>query len=509
MKYLVDAAKMKTIDEYTSNVIGIPSLVLMEKAAMAVAQVMQSKITKKDRILAVCGTGNNGGDGIATIRMLKGLGYDADVLIIGDEKRATDQTKQQLLIARNLDVKVYNNVNVSEYTVIIDAIFGIGLSKSVVGVFEQIIEAINTSDNKVFSIDIPSGIQADNGKVMNIAVKADYTITFGVNKIGLVLHPGCEYAGEVIVADIGFPVKAVEYVKPSVFYFEKEDLSRLPLRKNYSNKGTFGKVLIIAGSRNMSGACYLSAKAACRSGAGLVKVLTVEDNRSIIQSLLPEVILSTYDPNNLKNKLEVDRIVQELKWATSIVVGPGIGISVASDHLLDIVLNNTNVPIVIDADALTLLAGKTQYISKDNEKECYCDIDLPANVVVTPHLKEMSRMLDCDVSNVQENLFTVAMNAVKGKRYVLALKDARTIVSDGGRCYINLSGNNGMATAGAGDVLTGIIAAMLAQGMERFEATALSVYVHGLAGDEATKLKSVYSLIASDIIEALPLVLHE
>lgn len=509
MKYLVDATKMKAIDEHTSKMIGIPSLVLMEKAAMEIVEVMRLKITKKDRILAVCGTGNNGGDGIATIRMLKELGYDADVLIIGDEKRATDQMKQQLIIARNLDVKVYNNVKVSEYTVIIDAIFGIGLSKPVVGAFEQIIETINMSDNKVFSVDIPSGIQADSGRVMNTAVKADYTITFGVNKIGLVLHPGCEYAGEIVVADIGFPVKAVEYVKPSVFYFEKEDLSRLPLRKNYSNKGTFGKVLIIAGSRNMSGACYLSAKAACRAGAGLVKVLTVEDNRSIIQSLLPEAILSTYDPNNLKNKLEVDRIIQELKWATSIVVGPGIGISAASDHLLDIVLNHTDVPIVIDADALTLLAGKTQYILKDNEKECYCDIDLPPNVVITPHLKEMSRLLDCDVSNVQEDLFTVAMNAVKGKRYVLALKDARTIVSDGVRCYINLSGNNGMATAGAGDVLTGIIAAMLAQGMEHFEATALSVYVHGLAGDKAIESKSVYSLIASDIIEALPLVLRE
>lgn len=209
MKYLVDAAKMKAIDEYTSNMLGIPSLVLMEKAAMAIVELIRSKITRNDRILAVCGTGNNGGDGIATVRMLKGLGYNADVLIIGDEKRATDQTKQQLFIARNLDVKVYNNVKVSEYTVIIDAIFGIGLSKPVVGVFEQIIESINTCDNKVFSVDIPSGIHADNGKVMNIAVKADYTITFGVNKIGLVLYPGCEYAGEILVADIGFPKKAI------------------------------------------------------------------------------------------------------------------------------------------------------------------------------------------------------------------------------------------------------------------------------------------------------------
>lgn len=509
MKYLVDAAKMKAIDEYTSNMLGIPSMVLMEKAAMAIVEVMQSKIKMTDRILAVCGTGNNGGDGIAAVRMLKELGYQADVLIIGDEKRATEQTKQQLFIARNMDVKVFNNVKVSEYTVIIDAIFGIGLSKAVTGAFEQVIEAINSSDNYVFAVDIPSGVSADNGKVMNVAVKADCTITFGVNKIGLVLFPGCEYANEVVLADIGFPKKAIEYVKPSIFTYEREDLIQLPLRKKHSNKGTFGKVLVIAGSRNMSGACYLSAKAACRTGAGLVKVLTVEDNRSIIQTLLPEAILSTYDPANLKNKLEVDRIINELKWASSIVIGPGIGISASADHLLDIVMNHSTAPIVIDADALSMLVGKTQYITKDNEKENYSDIDLPDNVIVTPHLKEMSRMLDCDVANVQENFFSIGINAVKGKRFILTLKDARTIVSDGIHCYINLSGNNGMATAGSGDVLTGVIAALLAQGMNRFEAAALGVYIHGLAGDKAVETKSMYSLIASDIIEALPLVLHE
>ena len=155
MRYLVDAAKMKAIDEYSSNMLGIPSMVLMEKAAMAIVEVMRSRINITDRILAVCGTGNNGGDGIATVRMLKELGYQADILIIGDEKRATEQTKQQLFIARNLDVKVYNNVKVSEYTVIIDAIFGIGLSKTVTGAFEQVIAAINASDNYVFAVDIP------------------------------------------------------------------------------------------------------------------------------------------------------------------------------------------------------------------------------------------------------------------------------------------------------------------------------------------------------------------
>jgi NAD(P)H-hydrate epimerase len=509
MKYVVNSAKMQAIDDYTINHIGIPGMVLMEKAANAVVTEMLPVICRKDRILAVCGTGNNGGDGVAAARILKEQGYQVDIHIIGDEKRASEQTKHQLTIARNLNVRIDSNLKICEYNVIIDAIFGIGLSKPVDGAFEQAIKSINSSENNiVFSVDVPSGIHADDGKVMNIAVKADYTITFGLNKIGLILYPGCDYAGKVTVAEIGFPQKAIEYVKPATFIYEESDLSKLPYRKNDSNKGTFGKVLIIAGSKNMSGACYLSAKAAYRTGAGLVKILTVEDNRSILQTLLPEAILATYDPSSLKNKLEVDRILKELNWATSIVLGPGIGISGASDHLLDIVLSHTEAPIVIDADALTMLAGKTRYVTKEMEKEVYCDIDLPANVIITPHLKEMARMLDCEVSNVKENLLTVATNVVKGKRFVLALKDTRTMVSDGVHCFINNVGNNGMATGGSGDVLTGIIAAMIAQGMDRFEATALSVYVHGLAGDKALQSKSIYSLMASDIIEALPLVLR-
>lgn len=528
MRYLVDAARMKAIDEYTSNVIGIPSLVLMEKAAMAVVELMKSKIKKNDKVIAVCGTGNNGGDGIAIARILTQLGYYTDVLILGDENRATDQTKQQLIIARNIGVKVMNltdfsstsssqntcgvdlnNINLEEYTVVVDAMFGIGLSKPITGVFQQVIDLVNAYSNTIFSVDIPSGIQADSGKVMNVAIQADYTITFGVNKIGLVLYPGCEYAGEIYVKDIGFPKQAIEMVKPYVFSYEKTDRDLLPFRKNYSNKGTYGKVLIIAGSRNMSGACYLSAKAACRSGAGLVKVLTAHENRTCIQTLLPEAILSTYEQNDLKNKFEIDRIIHELEWASAIVIGPGIGISQASDHLLEIVLKHAKVPIVVDADALTMLAGKTQYIVKDHEKEMYSDIELPENVIITPHLKEMSRLLDCDVKSIQDDFLAVGVNTVKGKNFVLVMKDARTLVSDGERCYINQSGNNGMATAGVGDVLTGIIAAFVAQGLECFDAATLGVYVHGLAGDKAVEGKSRYSLIASDIIEALPLVLHE
>ncbi|SFR75266.1 NAD(P)H-hydrate dehydratase [Anaeromicropila populeti] len=507
MRYVVNSEQMRAIDQYSIEQVGIPAMVLMEKSALSVASVMMEKVSRSDRILAVCGTGNNGGDGIASARILKEEGFQVEVLIIGDEKRATEQTKNQLRIARNLGVSILNTAKVSEYNVIIDAIFGIGIKKTVAGAFEAVINSINEANNTVFSVDVPSGINSNDGKIMNVAVKADYTITFGYHKFGTILYPGCEYAGKIIVADIGFPKNYHKKFPLSTFIFESEDISLLPERRNYSNKGSFGRVLIIAGSRNMSGACYLSAKSAYRSGAGLVKVLTVKDNRNIMQTLLPEALLATYDPLNLKNKMEMDRIVSEIKWATTVVIGPGIGIMNSSECLLDIVLNHTDVPVLIDADGLTMLSGKEKYIKKVSEENKDFEINLPDNVIITPHLKEMERLTNLPVEQISEQIVDIAKTITKNKSFVLALKDARTVVTNGEQTYINISGNNGMATGGSGDVLTGIIAAFLAQGMEKFVATALGVYVHGLAADYAVKGKSTYALMASDIAEALPYIL--
>lgn len=497
MKYLLDAQRMKTIDNFTIQEIGIPEIVLMEKAAMAVAKWIEKRVTKKDFILAICGTGNNGGDGIAIVRILKEKGYKTAIYIIGDEKKATDSCKIQLGIARKLKIPVFNKVEISEYNIIVDALFGIGLSKPISGIFETVIQKINESENIVFSVDIPSGVSTDTGKVMNIAVKADYTITFGVNKKGLVLFPGCKYAGKVVVEDIGFAPEAIVYAKPDTFTYDKEDLRQLPVRKDDSNKGTFGKVLIIAGSKNMSGASYLAAKAAYRMGAGLVKILTVEDNRVILQTSLPEALLKTYNPGELKDKSEIEHLIEEFNWATSIVVGPGIGTKNTSEQLLKLVLENAKVSIIFDADALNILAKKENAFSY-----------LPDNVVLTPHLMEMARLLHCEISDIKEDIINTAIKTVEQTNRVLVLKDARTVVTDGKQIYLNTSGNNGMATGGSGDVLTGIIAALLAQGLERFQAATLGVYLHGLAADYVAKKYNQYSLMASDIIEALPIVLQ-
>lgn len=504
MRYVSNAKQMQEIDEFTIDQVGIPAMVLMENAAREVVQVVLEKITKRDRVIAVCGTGNNGGDGIAVARILKHMGYQADIWMTGEEKKVTEQTKLQLKIARHCGVNIFNNIKLNEYTIVIDAIFGVGLTRPVQGAFETIITEINKSSKTVYSVDLPSGISADTGKIMNVAVKADYTITFGLGKIGLILYPGCEYAGSVTIADIGFPDKAINHSKCNHFVYDTSDLKRLPIRQNYSNKGTFGNVLIIAGSKNMCGACYLSAKAAYRTGAGLVKILTVEDNRPIIQTSLPEAILLTYDPGNLKSKIEIDKVIQQLKWADAVVIGPGIGLNSAAEQLLGVILQYTNVPTLIDADALTILSNKSNYVKKTEDGEAEFEISLSEHFILTPHLKEMERLSGKSVTDISENLISTGLRAVKDKEYTLVLKDARTVVTKGEKVYINTTGNNGMATGGSGDVLTGIIGGLLAQGMEQFEASALGVYIHGLSADLAAKRKSKYSLIAGDIIEALP-----
>ena len=490
---------MKAIDSYTIQVVGIPSMVLMERAALKVVECVKEHSTRCDRMLVICGMGNNGADGIAAARMLLLDGYQVDVLLLGEEKHATEELKLQLAIARKLGIFIDSNINIDEYTIIIDALFGIGLSRPVTGIQEAVINKINTANHIVFAVDIPSGLSADNAKPLGIAVKADYTITFGLNKIGMILYPGCEYAGEVMVADIGFPGMAVDNAKANCLVYDSSDVMKLPTRSDYSNKGTFGKVLIIAGSVNMAGACFLSAKAAYRTGAGLVKVLTVEENRIIMQSLLPEALLSTYKADTSMTEVELEKVKAEITWASAIVFGPGIGVNDKSKLLLDLVIKNAKVPVILDADALNILSKRYEY------GDTFQGItrNLPDHTIVTPHLKELSRLMQIPVEQIADDLLGVADLCTNENHLIYAIKDARTIVAYDKIRYINTSGNCGMATGGSGDVLTGIIAALVAQGLTPLDATMLGVFLHGLAGDKAAEQKGKYALMASDLLETL------
>lgn len=502
MYYAVNSDQMKRIDQFTTDVIKIPSLVLMERAAYEVVACMKRHIKKSDRILVICGSGNNGGDGIAAGRILFLQGYQVAILFIGKESNATEQTKLQLEIAKNIKLPFENNNKLGEYNILIDAIFGIGLTRPVTGEYAEIIEEMNRQKAMVFAVDIPSGISADDGSIQNVAVRADYTITFGYQKTGLLLYPGAELAGEVIVADIGFPEYALEQVKPDTFYYGVDDLKLLPARKLNGHKGTFGKVLVIAGSKGMSGAAFLSAKAAYRTGAGLVKILTSSDNREVLQTLLPEALFASYDTCDSQHK---DKEIKDfINWASAIVIGPGLGQSQLAEDLLRMVLKEAKVPIIIDADGINLLAKLLDTISKDLNTRMEALTNLrKAPVILTPHLMELSRLLKVPIQQIEENRIDIARQCSYNNNLIHVIKDARTVVSHRNNYYINVSGNHGMATGGSGDVLTGIIAALVAQGAEPFDAACLGVYLHGLAGNDAARNKGTYSLIASDIIDSI------
>ena len=527
MKYAVDSQRMKKIDDYTTGILGIPAMELMERAANKIAAKMIEKITKDDRILAVCGPGNNGGDGVAAGRILYLQGYQVAILFIGDETKCSVQLKAQLMQARNLGIPnlgtLMENCNkLSEYNIIIDAIFGVGLSKPVTGVYEDVIGLINESRNTVYSVDIPSGVSSDDGSIRNTAVRANETITFGPMKIGLLLYPGAEYAGQITVADIGFPEEAANRAKPDTFYYEAADLKRLPARYSYSHKGTYGKVLVIAGSKGMGGAAVLSAKAAYRGGTGLVKILSSKANRIIIQCAVPEALFAAYDDDIIEEAEWEKKVLAELSWASVIVIGPGLSLDSMAEKLLDTVLQHAKVPVILDADALTLLAGKLDARSRTeagysgdsksetnrlqsrlNELKSY----LPAQTILTPHLMELSRLLGVNISKITGHLIDTARQCTYNNELIFVLKDARTIVAGEQNYYINVSGNHGMATGGSGDTLTGILAAFLAQGMEPYGAACLGVYVHGLAGDAAAKEHGTYSMMAGDIIDSIGKVL--
>ena len=510
MKKLVNRTQMKAIDSYSIEKVGIPSMVLMENAANEVVRVMEKTITKKDIVLVVCGSGNNGGDGLATARILFNSGYQVDVFFAGNRENMSKEAKKQLYIVENLDILIWNSIeeiNFSNYTITIDALFGIGLDRKVEGEYARIIQTMNEHQNYLYSIDMPSGISADDGKILGVAIKADMTITFGLAKIGQILHPGNTHTGQLEVVDIGFPQTALHSVDSHYFFYDQNDLKHIPKRNQHSHKGTFGRVLIIAGSENMSGAAYLSAKAAYRTGAGLVEILSSKVNRTILQTQIPEAILTTYDEDMLDEKSEKMKIKNSIKEADVVVIGPGIGVTEHSQKLLDIVTLYLEKPTVFDADAIDLIADyyNTFPLMRDHPYIRLNEFSytLPPKSIVTPHLKELARLMDKSVSYIEENLLEATELCTTDSELIYAIKDERTLVGYEEERYINCSGNSGMATAGSGDVLTGVIAGLLAQGTEPFQAAKLAVYIHGLAGDYAAYKKSEYSMMASDIIEAL------
>lgn len=488
MRYIFTGKQMKTVDDFTIKNIGIPSIVLMERAALCVASLIMENELKSKSVLVVCGIGNNGADGLAVCRMLHLNGYNTCICVLGDMEKATDEFKVQYKIVKNLGINITDHVTFAD--VIVDAVFGVGLSREVTGSYKNAIEQMNQFRSRVYSVDIPSGIDADTGKVLGIAVKAQYTVTFGSHKVGTVLYPGADYCGIVKVADIGLAREGNP--DNTIKYAEREDLYNIPKRKNYSNKGTYGKVLIIAGSKDISGAAILSTLAAFKTGAGMVRVFTHENNRNIIGKLIPEAMINTYDTE----KFDMKSLEACIHWCNVIAVGPGIGTGELQTKIVETVLE-AKLPTVLDADGINTISRRNDIKNK-----------LHKNVIMTPHLGEMSRFMAVPVEEIAGNLIKYANQANYQYGVSVVLKDARTVIVNQQGTYINLTGNSGMATAGSGDVLTGIIAALLGIGAGQENAAVLGPYVHGCAGDMAAQCLTKESMMAGDIVKKIAEVMN-
>ena len=488
MQLWVNAAQMKAADQYTIQKLGVPSLELMEHAAQACVQVLEDEKVDLSHVCVVCGSGNNGGDGFAIARILQNNRYSVEIFCVGNPEHYTEETQEQMHRLQECGGKItYGMPQEDSYSVIIDAVFGVGLSRKVEGRYRQVIEQMNRMRGTKFAVDIPSGLSATTGCILGWAFKADYTVTFQLKKIGLELSQGRTMAGRVIVPDIGISTDSICEDQEIVRTAGKDIYRKmLPDRPEDSNKGTYGRLLVIAGSKGMAGAAYLNAHAAYMTGAGLVRIYTSSDNREILQTLLPEAIITTYEEYNKEELLSL------LTWADSVCIGSGLGMSRLSEKILKTVIEYVKVPCLIDADGLNLLAENKNYLNQMAERR----------FVITPHMKEMSRLTGTPVEELKADRIQILKDFISRYRITCVLKDSRTLIaSEEKGIRMNLTGNSAMAKAGSGDVLAGVISGWMVQGKEAEDAAELGTYIHGLSGDLAKFEKGVYSVMARDLIE--------
>lgn len=505
MKKILTASQMREYDAYTINEIGIPAMVLMERAAYAayeeiIKYVSDTKRKLSDtKVLLLCGKGNNGGDGLALARLLWVDKVKIQVVMPLGYLGLSPECEKQYSILDKMGIQTGTEVEDTEYDIIVDALFGIGFSRPLEGSLAELMQKINAMDSYRVALDIPSGLCGDNGKALGECFRADMTVTFGYYKRGLLVGDGLLYAGKVVCKDIGVLDAATERITEQAWMIEEDITCLLPYRRPNGNKGTFGKVYIYAGSTDTIGAAILCAKSAFSAGAGMVKVLCPREYQKLFLEQIPEVMLCSYDeaeePLALENKIKKD-----LLWSDIVVAGPGIGKTDRATEILQIIFKYAKVPMVLDADALNLLAedaGLREQMLAGNK-------EYGRNVILTPHPGELSRLLGMSVCEIKENPFGAAQSVSHMYDSVAVCKDARTIVAYKEKpMYLNLSGNHGMATAGSGDVLAGILGAYAAVYDDPYKAARNAVYFHGLAGDAAAEEVGERALMASHIIEGM------
>lgn len=496
MLKILSAEQIRQADAYTINHEPITSVVLMERASTAFVNWFLKHADVSHRIAIVCGTGNNGGDGLVIARLLTEYNYAVSVFVIhGSAPTSADFTvnSQRLNTStKKYDIKdAEDTLSLDDYDIVMDAIFGTGLSRPVEGIYQYVIEKVNSVKAMRIAVDVPSGLLADKPSIGAI-VKADFTITFQLPKLAFLLPENFKYVGEWKAVRIGLDKQFIERASTSYFLLEKKDVKVfLRPRHKFDHKGVYGKGLLIAGSYGKMGAAVLSARAAMRSGLGLLTTHVPVCGYEILQTAVPESMVSVDAAANYFS------VAPSLKEYNAIGIGPGLGQHEESKIALQELLKQTNVPLVLDADALNILAANKEMLSQ-----------LPSDSILTPHPGEFQRLVGTWKNDFER--LTLQQEFAMKTQCIIVLKGAYTSIAVPSReVYFNPTGNPGMATAGSGDVLTGILTGLLAQGFLPKNAALLGVYLHGLAGDLAVHSGSQQGLIASDIIDFLPAAYRE
>lgn len=514
---VVTSQEMRAIDRAAIEGLGMPGVVLMENAGRGVFRELEAYMdgVKDLRALVVAGKGNNGGDGFVVARHLANHGAEVRIVLLGKVSEVQGDAKVNLEIARGMKLPIREIADeealedlansLSEAEVVVDAIFGTGFTGKAEGLHGRAIEMMNEGEAPIIAIDCPSGLNVDTGFAEGACIEADLTVTMGLPKRGHLLYPGADLCGEVVVVDIGVPPSLVEQQKVRVATMEEEEARMLlPQRPGDAHKGDCGTVYLLAGSVGFTGAGAMASLAALRSGAGLVTWGLPQSLNDAMEAKVTEVMTKPL-PETSARSLSVKALAESgslLKKATVLALGPGISTHPETVELVHEAAATLTLPMVIDADGLNCLALKKGWAKSRSHSK--------AEWVLTPHPGEMARLLGITTEQVQMDRIGIAERAAEEFHATIVLKGAPTIIACSGQdTYINTTGNPGMASGGTGDVLTGIIAGFMAQGLSGYSAAKLGVYVHGLAGDLAAQEKTEPGMIAGDVLEKIPAALKQ
>jgi len=506
---ILTSDQMKKIDRTAIEEIGILGPILMENAGLRIFEKLREKFpeVRKEKIVIVAGKGNNGGDGLVVARHLYNRGARPYVLLLASKGEMKGDAAVNLKIADKIGIKINEVCSLKDWnlqkekvfksSLIVDAIFGTGLIKPVQGLYATVIEDINKSKAYKIAVDIPSGLSSDTFQIIGPCVKADLTVTLATPKIAHIFPPAEKYVGELVVADIGMPSFLFDDDNLKLELVEKKTvLPYFKRRGKDTHKGTYGHLFILSGSLGKTGAAVMTGKAALKMGAGLVTIGTPESCLPIVARSMVELMTEPL-PETSEKTLSyeaLEKVLSLLKGKDAFMIGPGISTHKSTSELVLSLIPKIKLPAVVDADALNILASKPEILKS-----------LPQPVVLTPHPGEFARLLNLSTRDVVERKLELVPQFAQEYGAYLVLKGYRTLIATPeGRIFVNPTGNPGMATAGSGDVLSGMIASMIIQEENLLEAILAAVYVHGLSGDIAAEKLGEKSLTAGDIIRYLP-----